>query len=133
MTNLLLLIGAGLFSKAVGSFQTHAFDNLVGSNIDDTNGDGPGTYTVKGNVWHLDCCSPENVMDGQGWSIFNAILGWTNNATGMYSFLIDSFNSFRFIYILILVGTILSYVFYWLAVIVVLVYTKYKEVFIFKS
>ena len=86
MTNLLLLIGAGLFSKAVGSFQTHAFDNLVGSNVDDTNGDGPGTYPVKGNVWHLDCCNPDNIFDGQGWSIFNAILGWTNNATGMYAF-----------------------------------------------
>jgi len=106
MTNLLLLIGAGLFSKAVGSFETHAFDNIVGSNIDDTGGDGAGTYPVKGNVWHLDCCNPENHLDGQGWSIFNAIFGWTNNAT---------------------LGTILSYVFYWLAVIVVLVYTKYKE------
>jgi len=106
MTNLLLLIGAGLFSKAVGSFQAHAFNNIVGSHVDDTAGDGPGTYQVQGNVWHLDCCSPENKLDGQGWSIFNAILGWTNNAT---------------------LGTVLSYVFYWLAVIVVLVYTKYKE------
>jgi len=106
MTNFLLLIGAGLFSKAVGSFETHAFDTLVGSNVDDTAGDGPGTYPVKGNVWHLDCCDPENQSDGQGWSIFNAIFGWTNNAT---------------------LGTVLSYVFYWLAVMVVLVYTKYKE------
>lgn len=81
MTNLLLLIGAGLFSRAVGSFESHAFANLVGSNIDDTNGDGPGTYPVQGNVWHLDCCNPENNLDGQGWSIFNAIFGWTNNAT----------------------------------------------------
>ena len=81
MTNLLLLIGAGLFSKSVGSFETHAFNKLVGSNIDDTAGDGPGTYQVKGNVWHLDCCNPDNKFDGQGWSIFNAILGWTNNAT----------------------------------------------------
>jgi high-affinity iron transporter len=106
MTNFLLLIGAGLFSKGVGSFQTHAFNTLLGTNIDDTGGDGPGTYRVQGNVWHLDCCNPENNMDGQGWSIFNAILGWTNSAT---------------------VGTVLSYVFYWLAVIAVLVYTKYKE------
>ena len=87
MTNLLLLIGAGLFSKAVGSFQTHAFNNIVGSNIDDTAGDGPGTYQVQGNVWHLDCCNPENKLDGQGWSIFNAIFGWTNNATCMFKFL----------------------------------------------
>jgi len=106
MTNFLLLIGAGLFSKGVGSFQTHAFNVLVGSNIDDTAGDGPGTYRVQGNVWHLDCCNPENNLDGQGWSIFNAILGWTHSAT---------------------VGTVLAYVFYWLAVIAALVYTKYKE------
>jgi len=31
----------------------------------------------------------------------------------------------------ILVGTVLSYVFYWLGVIVVLIYTKFKEVYIF--
>ena len=84
MTNLLLLIGAGLFSKAVGSFESHAYANLVGLNADDTAGDGPGTYSVKGNIWHLDCCNPENKLDGQGWSIFKAIFGWTNNATCMY-------------------------------------------------
>ena len=93
MTNLLLLIGAGLFSKAVGSFETHAFVNIVGSNIDDTGGDGPGTYPVKGNVWHLDCCNPENKIDGQGWSIFNAIFGWTNNATCMCFYAFALFNS----------------------------------------
>lgn len=106
MTNFLLLIGAGLFSKAVGSFQTHAFNVLLGAAVDDTGGDGPGSYQVQGNVWHLDCCNPENNLDGQGWSIFNAIFGWTNSAT---------------------LGTILAYVFYWLAVIAVLVYTKFKE------
>jgi len=106
MTNLLLLIGAGLFSKSVGSFETHAFNVFLGTNADDSGGDGPGSYPVKGNIWHLDCCNPDNTNDGQGWSIFNAILGWTNNAT---------------------VGTVLSYVFYWLAVMVVLVYMKYKE------
>ena len=82
MTNLLLLIGAGLFSKAVGSFETHAFNVFLGTNADDSGGDGPGSYPVAGNIWHLDCCNPENTNDGQGWSIFNAVLGWTNNATG---------------------------------------------------
>jgi len=106
MTNFLLLIGAGLFSKAVGAFETHAFNTLVGLNADDTAGDRPGSYPVKGNVWHLDCCNPDIQSDGQGWSIFKAIFGWTNNAT---------------------LGTVLAYVFYWLAVMVVLVYTKYKE------
>lgn len=81
MTNFVLLIGAGLFSRAVGSFQENAFNRLLGADVDDAGGDGPGSYRVQGNVWHLDCCNPEDNLDGQGWTIFNAIFGWTNNAT----------------------------------------------------
>ena len=81
MTNFLLLIGAGLFSKAVGAFEKNAFNNLLGADVDDAGGDGPGSYRVKGNVWHLDCCNPDNKLDGQGWSIFGAIFGWSNSAT----------------------------------------------------
>ncbi|KAF8521712.1 iron permease FTR1 [Hysterangium stoloniferum] len=106
MTNFLLLIGAGLFSKAVGFLEIHAFVKLVGAEVDDTGGDGPGSYQVTGNVWHLDCCNPENHFDGQGWSIFAALFGWTNSAS---------------------LGTVLSYVFYWFAVIATLVYLKWKE------
>jgi hypothetical protein len=36
---------------------------------------------VRGNVWHLDCCNPENRIDGNGWLIFGALTGWSNNAT----------------------------------------------------
>jgi high-affinity iron transporter len=78
MTNLLLLIGSGLFSRSVGDFQEHAFDVLLGADVDDSGGTGPGSYDVRGNVWHLNCCSAE---DASGWSIFNAVLGWNNNAT----------------------------------------------------
>ncbi|ESK96309.1 iron permease ftr1 [Moniliophthora roreri MCA 2997] len=106
MTNLLLLIGAGLFSRAVGAFEKNAFNHLLGAEIDDAGGDGPGSYDVRGNVWHLNCCNPDNKLDSQGWSVFNAIFGWTNNAT---------------------LGTVLSYVFYWIAVMVTLVYFKFKE------
>ncbi|KAF8588812.1 Ftr1 protein [Ramaria rubella] len=106
MTNLLLLIGSGLFSKAIGFFQTHAFNVLLGADVDDSGGDGPGSYEVTGNVWHLDCCNPENDLDGQGWSIFNALFGWTNSATQ---------------------GTVLAYVFYWIAVVVALVFLKFRE------
>jgi high-affinity iron transporter len=83
MTNLLLLIGAGLFSKACGSFETHHFNALLGMDVDDATkaGDGPGSYNVHGNVWHLDCCNPEDNVHGGGWLIFGAIFGWTNNAT----------------------------------------------------
>ncbi|KAJ7054381.1 iron permease FTR1 [Mycena amicta] len=97
MTNLLLLIGAGLFSRAVWAFQEHAFNKLLGWR---------GSYRVQGSVWHLDCCSPEDKLDGQGWSIFNALFGWTNSAT---------------------LGSVLSYVFYWLAVIVTLIVMKFRE------
>ncbi|CAL1708875.1 unnamed protein product [Somion occarium] len=108
MTNFLLLIGAGLFSRSIGAFQENAFNNLLGADVDDAGaaGDGPGSYDVRGNVWHLNCCNPESKFDGQGWTIFNAIFGWTNNAT---------------------IGTVLGYVFYWLAVVAVLIYMKFKE------
>ncbi|KIM42144.1 hypothetical protein M413DRAFT_444611 [Hebeloma cylindrosporum] len=106
MTNFLLLIGAGLFSQSVSSFEGYAYAKLLGIAGDDAGGNGPGSYPVKGNVWHLDCCNPNNKGASDGWTIFGAIFGWTNNGT---------------------LGTVLSYVFYWLAVIVVLVYMKYKE------
>ncbi|KAI6021057.1 iron permease FTR1 [Pisolithus marmoratus] len=102
MTNLLLLVGAGLFSKAVWAFEENAFQQIVGASVDDTGGTGPGSYDVRGNVWHLDCCSKST----GGWQIFNAVLGWQNSAT---------------------LGSVLSYVFYWLAVIAALVYLKFKE------
>lgn len=103
MTNLILLIGAGLFSKSIGYFQGYLFSKLLGADVDDAGGTGPGSYDVRGNVWHLDCCSPEN---GQGWMVFAAIFGWSNNGT---------------------LGTILGYVFYWMAVIVTLIVLKRKE------
>lgn len=84
-------------------------DDSLGADVDDAGaaGDGPGSYDVRGNVWHLDCCNPENNFDSDGWTMFNAIFGWTNSAT---------------------IGTVLGYVFYWLAAMVVLVFMKYKEV-----
>ncbi|XP_006463615.1 hypothetical protein AGABI2DRAFT_40806, partial [Agaricus bisporus var. bisporus H97] len=104
MTNFLLLVGAGLFSKSIGNFEQYSFNKLLGADVDDAGGTGPGSYRVQGNVWHIDCCSPENNTDG--WTIFNAIFGWSNNGS---------------------LGTILSYVFYWVAVMAVLVYMKFKE------
>lgn len=106
MTNFLILIGAGLFSRAIWSFQENAFNHLLGADVDDTGGDGPGSFDVRGSVWHLDCCNPDNNFDSDGWSIFSAIFGWTNSAS---------------------VGSVLAYIFYWLAVIVVLICNKYRE------
>ena len=81
MTNILLLIGAGLFSRSVWWFEWHQWLKLLGAQSGTVVGDGPGTYPVQGNVWHLDCCNPINISDDQGWSVFNVILGWTNSAT----------------------------------------------------
>jgi high-affinity Fe2+/Pb2+ permease len=122
MTNLLLLIGAGLFSRATAAFETNAFNHIVGANVDDTGGTGPGSYRVQGNVWHLDCCSASS---GQNWSIFNAILGWDNNAT---SNLWRPCNFFARLLTTSIVGTVLSYISYWVAVIAALIYLKFKEV-----
>ncbi|KAG8747140.1 high-affinity iron permease [Ceratobasidium sp. 414] len=79
-TSLLLLIGAGLFSKAAGAFERHKFNGKVGSDVAEA-GNGPGSYDVVGNIWHLNCCNPENKTDVLGWSIFNAIFGWSNNGS----------------------------------------------------
>ncbi|CAE6492923.1 unnamed protein product [Rhizoctonia solani] len=102
-TSLLLLIGAGLMSKAVGAFERHRFN--VGGDVAEA-GDGPGSFDVVGNIWHLDCCNPENKFDAKGWAVFNAILGWSNNGS---------------------IGTVVSYIAYWLIATFALVRMKHKE------
>ncbi|KAB5596068.1 Iron permease FTR1 [Ceratobasidium theobromae] len=104
-TSLLLLIGAGLFSKSVGAFERHKFNIKVGGDVAEA-GNGPGSYDVVGNIWHLNCCNPENKKDALGWGIFAAIFGWSNNGS---------------------IGTVLSYIFYWVAAIVALVTMKHQE------
>lgn len=127
MTNLILLIGAGLFSRSLGSFQENAYNHLLGVDVDDAGGNGPGSYDVRGNVWHLDCCNPNSELDGEGWTIFNAIFGWTNSATRTSSRRLSLRTRLANLTYPHSVGTVLSYVFYWLAVIVVLVYMKFTE------
>lgn len=80
----------------------------LGADVDDAGGDGPGSFDVRGNVWHLECCNPEDTTgkSSQGWLIFGAIFGWTNSAT---------------------LGTVLSYIFYWLVAIVILIHMKWSE------
>jgi len=105
MTNLILLIGAGLFSKSIGNFEAYKYNKLyaylsssvsysvsyaltiasfylrLGADADDAGGSGPGSYDVRGNVWHLNCCNPENRLGDQGWLIFSAVFGWSNNGS----------------------------------------------------
>ncbi|QRV74646.1 iron transporter FTH1 [Ceratobasidium sp. AG-Ba] len=104
-TSFLLLIGAGLLSKSVGAFERHRFNVMVGGDVAEA-GNGPGSYDVVGNIWHLDCCNPENKHDARGWAVFNAILGWSNNGS---------------------VGTVVSYILYWVIAIVALVRMKHRE------
>ncbi|CAE6417239.1 unnamed protein product [Rhizoctonia solani] len=104
-TSFLFLIGAGLFSKSVGAFERYKFNTKVGGDVAEA-GNGPGSYDVVGNVWHLNCCNPENKTDALGWSIFSAIFGWSNNGS---------------------LGTVISYVFYWITAIAILVVMKHQE------
>ncbi|CAE7080306.1 unnamed protein product [Rhizoctonia solani] len=104
-TSFLLLIGAGLFSKCVGAFERYKFNTKVGGDVAEA-GNGPGSYDVVGNIWHLNCCNPESKTDALGWSVFSAIFGWSNNGS---------------------IGTVLSYAFYWIAAIVALVVMKHQE------
>lgn len=57
-TSFLCLIGAGLISKGVGFFQYYHFSKGVGGDVAET-GDGPGSFQVAGNVWHLEYGNPE--------------------------------------------------------------------------
>ncbi|BGO97044.1 high-affinity iron permease [Rhodotorula toruloides] len=104
-TSILLLIGAGLCSRGVWFFQQYRLVRGVGGDLGEV-GDGPGSFDPTGSVWHLTYGNPENQLAGQGWSIFNALLGWQNTAT---------------------LGSVLSYVFYWLLVTFSLIYLKWSE------
>lgn len=106
-TTFIFLIGAGLFSKAIGYFQYYYFSTGVGSDVSEE-GDGPGSFMVAGNVWHITTGNPEtgSATTNGGWQIFNAILGWNNTAT---------------------LGSVLSYVFYWVLIMITLVYLKWSE------
>jgi high-affinity iron transporter len=83
MTNFLLLIGSGLFARAIAEFQENSFNHLLGGGAEKGEaGTGPGSFDVRGNVWHLECCSPKN----KGWLVFNGMFGWSNNASGKFYF-----------------------------------------------
>ncbi|CAH2350776.1 plasma membrane iron permease [[Candida] railenensis] len=101
-TCILYLIAAGLFSRAIWYFQMYVFSKKTGGDAAE-NGSGPGTYNIHQIVWHVNCCNPET---DNGWDVFNALLGWQNSAT---------------------YGSVLSYVIYWIALIVVLFLMLFEE------
>lgn len=101
-TSVLYLIAAGMFSKSVWSLQYHVFAQRVGGDVAEE-GSGPGSYDIRETVWHVNCCNSET---SNGWSIFNAILGWQNTAT---------------------YGSVISYNLYWAALITVIAFLMYEE------
>lgn len=74
MTSFPLLIGAGLFPKAIWSFQDTERIKLIGAFSDDAGGTGLGSYDVRSNIWHLDCYSTSR----RSWSPLSHI--WQNSA-----------------------------------------------------
>ncbi|KAL1903407.1 high-affinity iron permease [Sporothrix stenoceras] len=104
-TGLLYLVAAGLFSRAVWSFEMQVWNKVVGSDAAEL-GSGPGSYDIDKSVWHINCCNPE-LNGGGGWGFFNAVLGWTNSAT---------------------YGSVLAYNLYWLVMMLAFASLRYHEV-----
>jgi high-affinity iron transporter len=103
-TCFLYLVSAGLFSRAVGYFETNAWNNIIGGDASET-GSGPGSYDIRQSVWHVNCCNPE-LNGGGGWGIFNALFGWTNSAT---------------------YGSVLAYNLYWVVIILTYLAMRCQE------
>ena len=103
-TCFLYLISAGLFSKAVWSFEQDRWNKLTGGDAAET-GSGPGSYDIRQSVWHVNCCNPDIYSDG-GWGIFNSLFGWENSAT---------------------YGSVISYNLYWVVVMLGFFLMRYHE------
>ncbi|CEL02166.1 Putative High-affinity iron transporter FtrA [Aspergillus calidoustus] len=103
-TCFLYLVSAGLFSRAVGYFETNAWNAIIGGDASET-GSGPGSYDIRQSVWHVNCCNPE-LNGGGGWGIFNALFGWTNSAT---------------------YGSVISYNLYWMVIILMYLCMRAQE------
>ncbi|KAI8829429.1 iron permease FTR1 family-domain-containing protein [Chytriomyces cf. hyalinus JEL632] len=100
-TILILYLAAGLWSKAVLSFETNEWGHLIGV----ADADSSQFYNVQKSVWHLSCCDPKDPNLG-GWQLFNAIFGWTNSPT---------------------IGSIVSYIVYWVIITISLVVMKLMD------
>ncbi|KAJ3044409.1 hypothetical protein HDV00_002301 [Rhizophlyctis rosea] len=103
-TQLLLLIAAGLFTKAIYAFETtYWFRHIWLPNGNGGGDEGPALgYNVRHSVWHLECCGREV----GGWGVLNALVGWNNDGT---------------------YGTVGGYCLFWVAVAGVLVGIRRKD------
>ncbi|KAJ3181739.1 high-affinity iron permease [Geranomyces variabilis] len=101
-TCFLFLVAAGLFSRAIRSFESEYWNRslLYPSGSGDDGSAPPIAYTNS--LWWLDCCDYRS----NGWSIFNALLGWNEKGS---------------------VGTVTGYCLYWVALSTWLVGIKIVE------
>ncbi|KAF9278823.1 high-affinity iron permease [Mortierella alpina] len=97
-TCFLLLIAAGLFSKAINAYEMDKWNKIVGGDADDA-----GTYDPRINVWALSWGNPNDPNNG-GWALFNSLFGWNNIASK---------------------GTVSGYCVYWLVIIASVIYMKF--------
>ncbi|WVW83216.1 hypothetical protein I302_105234 [Kwoniella bestiolae CBS 10118] len=102
---LLFMIGAGLASRAAYAFERQYFISYVGTAAAEA-GNGPGSYRVQGNIWHLTWWDPEPGSGDNFAQLAQAVVGWNNTGT---------------------VWTISTYMFYWLLITFTLIKAKYKE------
>ncbi|KAJ3072257.1 hypothetical protein HDU98_003953 [Podochytrium sp. JEL0797] len=100
-TIFIFYISAGMMSKSVAAFELNTWNIQI--NIADAAD--AGFYNIFTNVWHMDCCNPENASS-PGWQFFAAIAGWSNLAS---------------------IGTIVSYIVYWLIVSAILIGMKLMD------
>ncbi|KAG0006933.1 high-affinity iron permease [Modicella reniformis] len=99
-TCFLLLIAAGLFSKAINAYEMDKWNKTVGGDADDA-----GSFDPRINVWALSYGNPND--PNAGFAAFcNAVVGWNNIAS---------------------IGTVVGYCVYWLVVIVAVIYLKIKS------
>ncbi|WVF72280.1 hypothetical protein IAT40_007092 [Kwoniella sp. CBS 6097] len=102
---LLFMIGAGLASRAAYAFERQYFISYVGTAAAEA-GNGPGSYRVKGNIWHLTWWDPEPGSGDNLSQLAQALVGWNNTGTWW---------------------TISTYMAYWIIITLTLVKMKYKE------
>ncbi|PVU90171.1 hypothetical protein BB559_004748 [Furculomyces boomerangus] len=94
-TVLLYLMGSAMFSNSIKFLESYVFGRET--SIDADTG---YIFQINKSVWMLNCCNPNDPGNG-GYQIFQALLGWTNNAT---------------------IGTILGYISYWAVVSIFYIY-----------
>ncbi|WWC61244.1 uncharacterized protein I303_103825 [Kwoniella dejecticola CBS 10117] len=102
---LLFMIGAGLASRAAYAFERQYFISYVGTAAAEA-GNGPGSYRVAGNIWHLIWWDPEPGSGDNFAQLAQAVVGWNNTGT---------------------VWTVSTYIAYWLLITFTLVHAKFKE------